>query len=142
MGLVPQGFELLDYLTIRENILVPFCLSPGMHLSAERETHCDALAERAGIAGQLGKFPRQLSQGERQRAALCRGLVASPRLILADEPTGNLDPENQERIVALLLAEADRLKATVVMITHNPELLPRFDRVIDLGVILKGGTAA
>ena len=142
MGLVPQGFELLDYLTIRENILVPFRLSPGMHLSAERETHCDALAERAGIAGQLGKFPRQLSQGERQRAALCRGLVASPRLILADEPTGNLDPENHERIVALLLAEADRLKATVVMITHNPELMPRFDRVIDLGVILKGGTAA
>jgi ABC-type lipoprotein export system ATPase subunit len=58
--------------------------------------------------------------------------VTSPRLILADEPTGNLDPENQDRIVALLLEEARRIGATVVMITHDPVLLPRFDRVIDV----------
>ncbi len=132
VGLVPQNFELLDYLTVRENILLPFRLgSPGV-VDRAGEERCAELAERAGISAHLAKVPGQLSQGERQRAALCRGLVTSPRLILADEPTGNLDPENQDRIVALLLEEARRIGATVLMITHDPLLLPRFDRVIDV----------
>jgi putative ABC transport system ATP-binding protein len=96
------------------------------------EERCAELAGRVGISAHLAKVPGQLSQGERQRAALCRSLVTSPRLILADEPTGNLDPENQDRIVALLLEEARRIGATVLMITHDPLLLPRFDRVIDV----------
>jgi len=132
VGLVPQNFELLDYLTVRENILLPFRLgSPGL-VDRAGEERCAELAGRVGISAHLAKVPGQLSQGERQRAALCRGLVTSPRLILADEPTGNLDPENQDRIVALLLEEARRIGATVLMITHDPLLLPRFDRVIDV----------
>jgi len=132
MGLVPQNFELLDYLTVRENILVPFRISSSLRLSPDSRERCEFLAERSGIARHLEKFPGQLSQGERQRAALCRGLVTSPRLILADEPTGNLDPENQDRIVALLLEEAKHIGSSVVMITHDPVLLPRFERVIDV----------
>jgi putative ABC transport system ATP-binding protein len=132
VGLVPQNFELLDYLTVRENILLPFRLgSPGV-VDRAGEERCAELAGRAGVSAHLAKVPGQLSQGERQRAALCRSLVTSPRLILADEPTGNLDPENQDRIVALLLEEARRIGATVLMITHDPLLLPRFDRVIDV----------
>jgi putative ABC transport system ATP-binding protein len=132
VGLVPQNFELLDYLTVRENILLPFRLgSPGL-VDRAGEERCAELAGRVGISAHLAKVPGQLSQGERQRAALCRSLVTSPRLILADEPTGNLDPENQDRIVALLLEEARRIGATVLMITHDPLLLPRFDRVIDV----------
>jgi putative ABC transport system ATP-binding protein len=132
IGLVPQSFELLDYLTIRENILVPFRVSSQLRLTDEIVARCDDLATRAGIAAHLEKFPRQLSQGERQRAALCRGLVTSPPLLLADEPTGNLDPENQDKIVSLLLGEAARIGASVLMITHDPLLLPRFARVVDV----------
>jgi putative ABC transport system ATP-binding protein len=69
---------------------------------------------------------------------LCRGLVGNPALILADEPTGNLDPGNQDRIVSLLLEEARRLEASVLMITHEPGLLGRFDRVVDLVELRKG----
>jgi len=139
IGLVPQNFELLDYLTIRENILVPFRVSSQLCLTREIEARCEDLAERAGIAAHLDKFPRQLSQGERQRAALCRGLVTSPPLLLADEPTGNLDPENQDKIVSLLLGEAARIGASVLMITHDPLLLPRFGRVVEVMKLRRTG---
>ena len=139
IGLVPQNFELLDYLTVRENILLPFRIGAG--LDREAAARCEELADRSGIAGHLGRYPDQLSQGERQRAALCRGLVTAAPLILADEPTGNLDPENQDRIVSLLLDEARRIGATVLMITHDPVLLPRFDRVVDVLALRKGGAA-
>jgi putative ABC transport system ATP-binding protein len=142
IGLVPQNFELLDYLTIRENILVPCRVSSQLRLTGEIESRCGDLAERAGIAAHLDKFPRQLSQGERQRAALCRGLVTSPPLLLADEPTGNLDPENQDKIVSLLLGEAARIGASVLMITHDPVLLPRFDRVVEVMKLRQKGGAA
>lgn len=139
IGLVPQSFELLDYLTVGENLLVPFLVGATSRIDEATRTRCEHLAERAGIAPQLGKLPGRLSQGERQRVALCRGLATSPRLVLADEPTGNLDPGNQERIVSLLLDEAARIGATVVMITHDPVLLPRFDRTVDLLELRKGG---
>jgi putative ABC transport system ATP-binding protein len=141
IGLVPQNFELLDYLTVRENILLPFRLGAGGGIGDEARARCEELAERAGIASHLGKYPDQLSQGERQRAALCRGLVTAAPLILADEPTGNLDPENQDRIVSLMLEEAREIGATVLMITHDPVLLPRFDRTIDVPALRKGGVA-
>ena len=142
IGLVPQNFELLDYLTIRENILVPCRVGSQLRLTGEIEARCGDLAERAGIAAHLDKFPRQLSQGERQRAALCRGLVTSPPLLLADEPTGNLDPENQDKIVSLLLGEAARIGASALMITHDPVLLPRFDRVVEVIKLRQKGGAA
>lgn len=132
IGLVPQNFELLEYLTVRENILLPCRLGSALGAVREREERCDSLAERAGIEGHLSKYPGHLSQGERQRAALCRGLIGQPDLILADEPTGNLDPQNQDRIVSLLLEEARLIDATVIMVTHEPGLLPRFDRALDL----------
>ncbi len=141
IGLVPQGFELLDYLTVRENILVPFRVGACGAVDAAAAARCEERAGRAGSADQLAKLPGRLSQGQRQRAALCRGLVTSPRLLLADEPTGNLDPENQDRVVSLLLDEAARIGATVLMITHDPMLLPRFDRVVDVLALRKGGTA-
>lgn len=141
IGMVPQNFELLDYLTVRENIFLPFRLGVLADGEGNAGSRAAELAGRAGIAGHLEKFPGQLSQGERQRAALCRGLVTSPGLILADEPTGNLDPENQDRIVALLLEEARRIGATVLMITHDPVLLPRFDRVVDVLALRKEANA-
>lgn len=141
IGLVPQNFELLDYLTIRENILLPFRLGAGSGIDDSARARCEELATKSGISAHLGRYPDQLSQGERQRAALCRGLVTAAPLILADEPTGNLDPENQDRIVTLLLDEARGIGATVLMITHDPVLLPRFDRVVDVLALRKGGQA-
>lgn len=137
LGMVPQNFELLDYLTVSENILTPIRLSGDGRVAEEDRLRMEALAEKSGLSDLLHKFPDQLSQGERQRVALCRGLVGSPKVILADEPTGNLDPDNQDRIVALMLEEAKELGATVVMITHEPTLLPRFDRVLDLRELRK-----
>lgn len=132
IGLVPQNFELLDYLTVRENIGLPYRIGKDYGEPEGLEERCRSLAERAGIVELLDDYPGRLSQGERQRAALCRGLVTAPPLVLADEPTGNLDPDNQDKIVELLLEEARRIAATVLMITHDPVLLPRFDRVVDV----------
>ena len=85
------------------------------------------------------RFPDQLSQGERQRAAMCRGLVTRPKLILADEPTGNLDPDNQQKTVGLLLEQAAEIDATVLMVTHEAVLLKYFERSLDLMDLRKGG---
>lgn len=138
IGLVPQNFELLDYLTVSDNILTPIRLSGNGKPESEHFERVAELAGRTGMNDLLGKLPTELSQGERQRTALCRGLIGKPALILADEPTGNLDPENQERIVSLLLEEAQRLEASVIMITHEPGLLGRFDRIVDLMDLRKG----
>lgn len=132
IGLIPQSFDLLDYLTVRENIMLPYRVSGALKMDGEVQERCDALAERTGISNQLDKLPGQLSTGERQRVAVCRGLINSPELILADEPTGNLDPENQDLIVSLILEEAARIGATVMMITHERSLCSRFERTVDV----------
>ncbi|MEM7699098.1 MAG: ABC transporter ATP-binding protein [Verrucomicrobiota bacterium] len=141
IGQVPQTFELLDYLTVAENIELPYWLSSGTESGigsrSRVQERCRELAERTGISELLNQRPRQLSQGERQRTALCRGLVMEPKLMLADEPTGNLDPENQDRVVDLLLAEAARIDATVIMITHEPALIPRFDRSVEVSAFAR-----
>ena len=89
------------------------------------------LAARTGIDDKLDRFPAQLSQGERQRAAVCRALISKPNLLLADEPTGNLDPENKTNVLDLLLEMAREQNATLVTVTHDHDLATRFDRVID-----------
>ncbi|MDF1823896.1 MAG: ABC transporter ATP-binding protein [Verrucomicrobiales bacterium] len=140
IGLVPQNFELLDYLTVRENILLPLRLLDRGRIEKAHENRVEELAEKTGISPLLNKLPSRLSQGERQRAALCRGLVGKPPLILADEPTGNLDTDNQDRIVSLLLEEAGALKSSVIMITHEPSLYGRFDRVENvMSLRMEGG---
>lgn len=132
IGLVPQRFELLDYLTVQENVLLPFQVSSVLRITEKARERAKILMERVGILQHAERFPEELSQGERQRTAICRGMVTSPKVILADEPTGNLDPENQSKTVQLLLEQADEIGATVVMVTHEPTLLPHFQRTIDL----------
>jgi putative ABC transport system ATP-binding protein len=132
IGLVFQAFELLEYLTVRENLLLPFRISPALSQDAETDDRLIRLAEETGIAGRLHRYPDQLSQGERQRAAICRALIASPDLILADEPTGNLDPDNKRRVLELLLEQVENHGATLVMVTHDQDLLEPFDRVLEM----------
>ena len=95
---------------------------------------------------EMSQFERrsvtQLSQGERQRVAICRALLLSPQIVLADEPTGNLDPVNAERIVRLLLAETVRSGATLIMVTHDHSLLRHFDHVIPFDQFVERHTEA
>ena len=139
IGFVFQDFELLDYLSILDNILHPYRITGALKLTGEVRQRADHLAEQMGIAGHLKKHPGELSQGEKQRAAICRALLPNPRLILADEATGNLDPTNKNRILDLLFESAAAHDATLVAVTHDHELLPRFDRVVDFNDFQTGG---
>ena len=129
VGLVFQEFELLEYLDVNDNILLPYRINRSLTLNGEVRRRARALADDVGIGDKLDRDVRRLSQGERQRVALCRALLADPQLVLADEPTGNLDPENKELVLDILFRHARN--ATLVTVTHDHTVLDRFDRVID-----------
>jgi putative ABC transport system ATP-binding protein len=131
IGLVFQNFELLDYLNVRDNILLPLRVGRGLAVTAALRRRAEALAERLAIADKLDRHPQQLSQGERQRVAVSRALLLQPSVILADEPTGNLDPANKFAVLDLLLDYARESGATLLTVTHDRELLDRFDRVVN-----------
>ena len=131
IGFVFQDFALLDYLSARQNILYPYRITPALKLDAAARERAEALAVACGIGDKLDRHPTQLSQGEQQRVAICRALVTQPKLILSDEATGNLDPSSKARILDLLFEQADQAKAALLAVTHDHELLPRFERVLD-----------
>jgi ABC-type lipoprotein export system ATPase subunit len=131
IGLVFQEFELLDYLNVLDNILLAFRINSSLHLERQVRDRAADLAARVGIADKLKRNVNRLSQGEKQRVAVCRALMAEPPLLLADEPTGNLDPTNKERVLDILLDYAESKGSTLVTVTHDHDLLPRFQRVID-----------
>ncbi len=132
VGMVFQSFALLDYLSALDNILLPYRVSSMLRLDTDARDRALDIASDLGIARLLDRRPHRLSQGERQRVAICRALVTQPRLIACDEPTGNLDPERSHAVVSLLLRQAQRTGATVLMVTHDHELLAHFSQVIDL----------
>lgn len=139
IGMAFQEFELLDYLTARENILLAYYVGAIRETRAALEQRAENLAAAAGILAVLDRAPARLSQGERQRVALCRALLTRPPLILCDEPTGNLDPASATTVIHLLLNQAREDGATVVMATHDHGLIPRFDRVVDLAALANLG---
>lgn len=141
IGFIFQDFELLDYLSILDNILHPYRITNALKLTVERRQRAISLAENMGIAHHLKKHPNELSQGEKQRAAICRALLPNPGLILADEATGNLDPDNKTRILDLLFESVAAHGSTLVAVTHDHELLPRFDRVVDFQDFRTGSTS-
>lgn len=131
IGFVFQDFELLDYLNVLDNILHPFRITDALHIDRSVKERAADLASSMGIGDKLKRRATDLSQGEKQRAAICRALLPRPRLILADEATGNLDPENKTRILNLLFSSAEEHETTLLAVTHDHDLLERFDRVID-----------
>jgi ABC-type lipoprotein export system ATPase subunit len=141
VGLVFQEFELLEYLSVLDNVLLPYRINASLRLDSHVRDRAVSLAERLGLGDLLARLPEKLSQGERQRAAVCRALVAGAPLILADEPTGNLDPENASRVLDLLFAVAKERGATLLTVTHDRDLLPRFERVIDVKSFHEPGAA-
>lgn len=131
IGFVFQEFELIEYLNVLDNILHPYRITRTLKLTPAVREHAASLAERMGIGDKRDRPVNRLSQGEKQRVAICRALLSSPGLILADEATGNLDPRNKGQILDLLFRNVDDHGATLLAVTHDHELLPRFDRVID-----------
>jgi putative ABC transport system ATP-binding protein len=138
VGLVFQGFELLEYLDVLDNVVLPYRLTSLLELDDDVRSRARKLVEDMGIGDALHRFPEQLSQGERQRVALCRALVTNPAVILGDEPTGNLDPANRDHVIDALLDYGRSTRAPVVVVTHDHDLLPRFDRNIDVMELLSG----
>jgi len=132
IGFVFQNFELVEYLTILDNILLPYRINPSLTLTGEVRSRARVLSEKMGLSDKLKRNVTKLSQGEMQRVAICRALLTEPRLLLADEPTGNLDPTNKELTIQTLFDYAERRESTLVMVTHDHSLLSGFDSVIDL----------
>lgn len=131
IGFVFQDFELLDYLNVYDNILHPYGITDALNLDASVKQRSRLMAQEMGIGDKLERRATDLSQGEKQRAAICRALLPQPKLILADEATGNLDPENKTRILDLLFRSVKEHDTTLLAVTHDYELLERFDRVVD-----------
>jgi putative ABC transport system ATP-binding protein len=124
IGIIFQFFNLIPTLTVLENITLP------LELRGKRdESRARSLLERVGLEGRADAFPDKLSGGEQQRIAIARALVHEPPVVLADEPTGNLDEETGEKILGLLLELTRDTGKTLVMATHNPEIVPLADRV-------------
>jgi len=128
MGVVFQSFHLIPTMTALENVAVP------MELAGLPDAFDRAAAElrAVGLAARIDHYPRQMSGGEQQRVALARAAAPRPAILLADEPTGNLDGANGAAIMDLLFGLRDRHGATLVLVTHAPELAARCDRVVRL----------
>jgi putative ABC transport system ATP-binding protein len=128
MGVVFQNFHLIPAMTALENVATPLELSGESDAFDRAQAELDAV----GLGHRSGHYPAQLSGGEQQRVALARALAPRPEILLADEPTGNLDEANGAAVMDLLFGLRDRYGATLVMVTHAPELAARCDRVVRL----------
>lgn len=128
VGLVYQFYNLIPTLTIRKNILMPLMLD---RKKPNRE-YFERIVESLGIADKLESLPNQLSGGQQQRAAIARSLVYRPALLLADEPTGNLDRKNSKEIIDMLKLSNRNLDQTIVLITHDEKVALEADRVVTI----------
>ena len=128
MGIVFQSFHLIPTMTALENVATPLELA-GMSDAMER---AEAELAEVGLAGRMRHYPAQLSGGEQQRVALARAAVLRPDLLLADEPTGNLDGKNGAAVMDMLFALREKYGSTLVLVTHDPVLAKRCDRIVSL----------
>jgi putative ABC transport system ATP-binding protein len=129
LGFVFQSFHLIQYLTAIENVMLPLAIVK-MSTRAKTTSARQAL-ERVGLGDKLDRLPNQLSGGEQERVAIARAIVNNPHILLADEPTGNLDSKTSEEVMSLF-RELNDSGQTVVMVTHNPENGAYSDRTINL----------
>lgn len=125
IGVIYQFFNLIPTINVRKNILLPLLLDE----KREDEKYFDEIISTLGIGDKLERYPRQLSGGEQQRVAIARSLIARPALILADEPTGNLDRKNTEEISALFRLVNKRFDTTIMIITHDEKVANSCDKV-------------
>jgi putative ABC transport system ATP-binding protein len=131
VGLVFQDFALVEYLSVLDNVLLPCRINPVLRVNDSLRARAEELSRELGIHEKLNRSVNRLSQGEKQRVAVCRALLLQPKLVLADEPTGNLDPVNKLKVLDALFNCVRASDATLVTVTHDHDLLARFDRRID-----------
>ena len=127
VGFVFQAFNLVPVFSVYENIILPTVVDERTDTE-----YIELLMEKLGLQEHKDKFPSMLSGGQQQRVAIARALAAKPKLVLADEPTGNLDTETGEAVMNLLIDSIKEFEQTLIMITHNPEIAKRADRVVTL----------
>src|SRR5712672_3930307 len=145
IGLVFQFYNLIPVLTAFENVELPLLLTSLN--KAERKTHVEAALKAVGLADRMGHYPRQLSGGQEQRVAIARAIVTDPTILVADEPTGDLDAKSAEEILILLTQLKTQFDKTIVMVTHDPRSERFVDAVyrLDKGIFTgaeKGGVSA
>ena len=128
VGFVFQNFQLLSNLTALENVMVPLELRGEKHVMPKSKE----LLSRVGLAARMNHYPSQLSGGEQQRVAMARAFITDPKILFADEPTGNLDEENADHIRELLFGMNKELGTTLVLVTHNLELAQRTQRILKM----------
>lgn len=133
LGFIFQEFFLMDSLTVLENVMLPLLIGKMAGVSAKERAK--KLIRKFGIDGLEEKMPDELSGGERQRTAICRALINNPRIVFADEPTGNLDSKSGKVVIDALETINKELLKTVIMVTHDPQMASHCDRVI----LLKDG---
>lgn len=126
IGFVFQNYNLVPVLNVYENIVLPIELDGN----SVDKTHINNIIETLGLSEKVNRLPNQLSGGQQQRVAIARALAAKPAIILADEPTGNLDSRTSLDVLGLLKVTGERFKQTIVMITHNEEIAQMADRII------------
>ena len=132
IGFIFQEFELLDYLNVMDNLILPYKINKSLSLDEEIKNKAKEIANRIGIGNKLDQHPKQLSGGERQRLAIARALITSPPLIIADEPTGNLDNKTSNIVMDEITDQVSYTNSTLIMISHNNELISSFDEIIDI----------
>ena len=132
IGFIFQEFELLDYLNVMDNLVLPYKINKSLSLDEEIKDKAKEIANRIGIGNKLDQHPKQLSGGERQRLAIARALITSPPLIIADEPTGNLDDKTSNIVMDEITDQVSYTNSTLIMISHNNELISSFDEIIDI----------
>lgn len=137
IGFVFQAYNLVPVLNVYENIVLPIQLDGGVVDTDFVEQIIDIL----GLSEKINSLPNQLSGGQQQRVAIARALATKPSIILADEPTGNLDSKTSQDVLGLLKVTGQKFKQTIVMITHNEEIAQMADRIIRIedGQIISGG---
>ena len=132
IGFIFQEFELLDYLNVVDNLVLPYKINKSLSLDEEIKDKAKEIANRIGIGNKLDQHPKQLSGGERQRLAIARALITSPPLIIADDPTGNLDDKTSNIVMDEITDQVSYTNSTLIMISHNNELISSFDEIIDI----------
>ena len=137
IGYIFQTFNLLQGFTVLENVLLGMSFGPG----ADR-SRAEALLDRVGLSGRLHHFPRQLSTGQQQRVAVARALAHRPKLVLADEPTGNLDAANARDALALIRDGCAENQAALMLVSHDREILAGFENRLSLAELNRASTAA
>lgn len=133
IGFIFQDFYLMDSLSVKENIMLPMILNKDK--TGEMLKRSEEYANRFGIEKLLEKNPYELSGGEKQRVAICRALINNPDLILADEPTGNLDSKSSKVVIDSMVKINEEIKKTIIMVTHDPQIASYCKRII----LLKDG---